>query len=188
MDEFQGKSTGLKGFLQFFTAFLGTIHGPETAQICKIYCDVGWAVCIDSTQWFSWLLSCICANLDLFILLTGSSNTWEPFCWGPAVLTARPPPDQSPRPAVFRGPLFWGGLDPYSYGGFHSWDLMGVSKWLVNFRENPIKMEDLGVPLWLRTPPYDPRYMMQYDWGDWITQSEHMSLSVDHQMHACVHA
>ena len=28
-------------------------------------------------------------------------------------------------------------------------------KWMVYFMENPIKMDDLGVPLFLETPTYD---------------------------------
>ena len=32
---------------------------------------------------------------------------------------------------------------------------MGIPKWMVeNFMENPIKMDDLGVPLFLETPSF----------------------------------
>ena len=30
----------------------------------------------------------------------------------------------------------------------------GTAKWMVYFMENPVKMDDLGVPPWLWTPPY----------------------------------
>ena len=30
----------------------------------------------------------------------------------------------------------------------------GIPKWMVKIRENPIKMDDLGVPLFLETPIY----------------------------------
>ncbi len=30
----------------------------------------------------------------------------------------------------------------------------GTPKWMVKIRENPIKMDDLGVPLFLETPIY----------------------------------
>ena len=31
---------------------------------------------------------------------------------------------------------------------------MGTPKWMVKIMENPIKMDDLGVPLFLETPIY----------------------------------
>ena len=30
----------------------------------------------------------------------------------------------------------------------------GIPKWMVYFMENPIKMDDLGIPLFLETPIY----------------------------------
>ena len=38
-----------------------------------------------------------------------------------------------------------------AYGGFHSHG--GTPEWMVYFMENPIKMDDLGVP-YFRKPPY----------------------------------
>ena len=32
----------------------------------------------------------------------------------------------------------------------------GTPKWMVYFMENPIRMDDLGVPLFLETPKYPP--------------------------------
>ena len=32
----------------------------------------------------------------------------------------------------------------------------GTPKWMVKIMENPIKMDDLGVPLFLETPIYHP--------------------------------
>ena len=34
----------------------------------------------------------------------------------------------------------------------------GTPKWMVYFMENPIKMDDLGVPLLLETPIYHGKY------------------------------
>ena len=34
----------------------------------------------------------------------------------------------------------------------------GTPKWMVKIMENPIKMDDLGVPLFLETPIYDMIY------------------------------
>ena len=36
-----------------------------------------------------------------------------------------------------------------TYGCFQKW---GYPKWMVKIRENPINMDDLGVPLFLETP------------------------------------
>ena len=36
--------------------------------------------------------------------------------------------------------------------------LYGTPKWMVYFMENPIKMDDLGVPLFLETP------MVRFQW------------------------
>ena len=30
----------------------------------------------------------------------------------------------------------------------------GIPKWMVKIMENPIKMDDSGVPLFLETPPF----------------------------------
>ena len=34
----------------------------------------------------------------------------------------------------------------------------GPPKWMVNIMENPIKMDDLGVPLFLETPMYNSSF------------------------------
>ena len=34
----------------------------------------------------------------------------------------------------------------------------GTPKWMVKIMENPIKMDDLGVPLFLETPKFSPRF------------------------------
>ena len=35
----------------------------------------------------------------------------------------------------------------------------GTPKWMVKIMENPIKVDDLGVPLFSVTPPYATKYM-----------------------------
>ena len=53
----------------------------------------------------------------------------------------------------------------------------GTPKWMVKIMENPIKMDDLGVPLFLETTIYRPkkgrdfffhmdflRFLMKFDW------------------------
>ena len=42
--------------------------------------------------------------------------------------------------------------DSYPYGGFHSHGDTPIAGWFI--MENPIKLHDLGVPLF-RKPPYD---------------------------------
>ena len=47
-------------------------------------------------------------------------------------------------------------LPPVSYMGVSK--NSGIPKWMVKIMENPIKMDDLGVPLFLETPIYGLLY------------------------------
>ena len=47
----------------------------------------------------------------------------------------------------------------------------GTPKWMVKIMENPIKMDDLGVPLFLETPTWNPqtevwKMIFLFNWGD----------------------
>ena len=62
-------------------------------------------------------------------------------------------------------PVIWISIVHVSCGGFHKW---GYPKWLV-YRENPTKIDDLGVSLFQETPIYPP-HMNKYQaaieaWG-----------------------
>lgn len=61
-----------------------TKHGLETDQICKMYCYVGWALCIYST-WISMVIYWgFVTYLSKFRQVHTSSHTWDkPFWWGP---------------------------------------------------------------------------------------------------------
>ena len=40
----------------------------------------------------------------------------------------------------------------------------GTPKWMVHFMENPMKMDDLGVPLFQETPISSHRFLSKSDW------------------------